>query len=167
MPFPADLLSFAEAESRRAEESVLDALVSLQKQSNTLLSIQLLLIAAAVGHAVDLIVNGGEVEFASAAVVLALWLVGVGMWTASTCFATGEWYPEGTEPANLLLEGLSAEDARAQQLDHVQEKLTFNKGRTVELAARLDRARELTVLSPLVWPAGLLVGWFIASAIAA
>lgn len=66
--------------------------------------------------------------------------------------------PEGTEP-NLLIEGLTTEQVRRDQLTNVTEKIQANKARIVSLAGSLNRHRAWTVASPLGYLAGFGVGW--------
>ena len=69
--------------------------------------------------------------------------------------------PEGTEPDLLLIEGLTTEQVRRDQIANVTEKIQANKARVVTLAGSLNRHRTWTVASPLGYLIGLGVGWLI------
>ncbi|MEO0559413.1 MAG: hypothetical protein AAF170_14650 [Bacteroidota bacterium] len=158
-----DLLDFAEEEGKRQERSVVETLSALGRGANTLLGIQLVFLGAAVGYTVDLLSSGGLSPLAAGGAGLALWVAAVAAWTTSKCLRHADWFPEGTEPQNVLIEGYTAAEVRRVQLDRVSEKLAANKARTVELADALNAARQWTLLAPLGYPAGWIVGLLIAS----
>ena len=153
-----ELVIFAESEGMRQEAAVTEVLVALQREANTLLAVQLLFFGASVGHAVDLMSSSGEAVFIGGAVALVIWLGVTAGWTARRCLYHSDWLPEGTEPFRLLHEDVNAIDMRLSQLEQVDAKIKFNKARTVKLARSLNKAREWTVLSPLGYIGGLLLG---------
>ena len=155
------LLDFAEAEGHRAEAAVTAALVALQREANTLLSIQLLFLAAALGHTVDRLSSAGVTVFFVAGAGLTLWLGLLAASTVSNCLRASDWMPEGTEPNRLLVEGLTTDEVRLDQLDNATEKIQANKARVVSLAGSLNRHRAWTVASPLGYLAGTGIGWLV------
>ncbi len=161
MTIDPNLLDYAEAEGRRAEAAVTEALVALQREANTLLSVQLLFLAAALGHTVNLLSTVGVTVLVAAGAGLTLWLSLLAASTVMNCLRASDWMPEGTEPNLLLIEGITTEQVRRDQIENVTKKIQTNKARVITLASSLNRHRSWTVASPLGYLAGLGISWLV------
>lgn len=130
----------------------------LLAQANTLVSILLVGIGAAMGVAVKL-AEGASGALVWGAAASTLWMALVASVLVYQCVATRETEVPGSAPLNVYKpeKSLSEMDVRRYFMEQIQDRIAFTCKRNSEVAYWLDRCRYAAIATPVVFMLAALV----------
>jgi hypothetical protein len=145
----------AGAENLKHRLSTGDVLLA---QANTLASILLVGIGAAMGVAVKL-AEGASGVLVWGSVASTLWMALVAAVLVHRCIATRETEVLGSAPLNVYKPemALSEVEVRRYFMEQIQDRIAFTCRRNSEVAYWLDRCRYAAIATPLVFMLAVLV----------
>lgn len=133
----------------------------LTKEANTLLTVLLAGIGAALSYGMRVFDQATQTPMAWGAFACALWLAWVGGVLMLRCIMTRPIMPVHNEPKNIYKPtlDLSEEKIKGFELDLVQARIEAAKQRNTEVAWWLDRCRLATIATPVVFIGAAWVSW--------
>lgn len=130
----------------------------LLSQANTLLGLLLVGVGGGLGYAMKLAEPGGATPAAWGAAGATVWMAWVAALLVWFCIATRETEVLCNEPRNIYKPdlGLSEQQIRGYEMEHIQSRINFTKGRNRAVACWLDRCRFAAIVTPAVF---VLAAW--------
>lgn len=153
--------SYSEWAERLANENLKHRLGTgdaLAAQANTLLSILLVAMGGALSYAARLAEPAMATPMVWGAAGVSAWLALIAVWLMHHCITTRETQVPANEPANCYKPelGLTADQARGYEMEHLQTRIDRTKIRNANLASWLDICRYAAIFTPVVY---VLTAW--------